>query len=152
MPFTFEFACTQVWRKLERIPLGPNLTSVLALYLDCVDISEFQRSERMFAWPSNQLIRVRTFIPQESVTRTRRKLVSIGLFRLDKLRPGRDGIALYEILWRFTPPAKLFRPSPGLALSRPLARDRDDGLEPQKGHAIGDQPPGERGRFVRSGT
>jgi hypothetical protein len=123
----------------------------LALYLDCVDISEFQRSERMFAWPSDQLIRVRTFIPQESITRTRRKLVSIGLFRLEKLRSGKDGIALYEIMWKFSPSAKLLRPSMGLPLSRPLLRDHDGPLQPQRGHTIGEQPRGDRGRFVRGG-
>jgi hypothetical protein len=145
---TFEFATTQIWRKLERIALAPNWTSLLSVYLDHVDQIEFRRSERMYAWPSDDVIVARTFVPLDSIWRTRRKLVELGLFRLEKAVTGKDAVVLYEICWRFTPPASLFRPWHG-PLARPLERDRDDRLEPQKGHGNDRQLRGERGRFTR---
>jgi hypothetical protein len=149
MSVTFEFACVQIMRKLEKIPLAPNLTSLLSVYLDNTDQIEFHRSERMFSWPSDEVIVARTFIPLESIWRTRRMLVEIELFHIEKSLTGKDGVVLIEICWRFVPPARLFRPSLGHPLPRPLVRDRDTPLQPQQGHAVGEQQRGQHGRFFR---
>jgi hypothetical protein len=81
-------------------------------YLECSDLQEFKKTRKLYSWPDDKTICVRTGLAPEDIAPARRRLVALGLMKREKpLMSGADGVIMYQLDWTFRVPPSLLRPA-----------------------------------------